>query len=119
MQLYRQRDGNLNALLQHLEKLASRPDAAGQRARLTLAGVYVHAGDSARAEALYVELLAADPSARAPAQRLAQLLAKRGDVRGARERLAPTLKLKQAGPHARTCSGISRWGRIPPVELRL
>ncbi|MEY4547260.1 MAG: hypothetical protein RL685_3455 [Pseudomonadota bacterium] len=98
VQLYRQRDGNLSALVQQLEALAARPDAAAQRARLTLAGVYVHAGDSARAEALYAALLATDPSARVPAQRLAQLLAKRGDVRGARDRLAPTLKLKQAGP---------------------
>lgn len=98
VQLYRQRDGNLNALVQHLEGLAARGDAAGQRARLTLAGVYVHAGDSARAEALYAALLAADPAARVPAQRLAQLLAKRGDVLGARERLAPTLKHEKAGP---------------------
>src|SRR6185295_4681896 len=96
VQLYRQRDGNLDQLLRHYEPLAARSDAAGQRARLTLAGAYVHAGDGARAEALYAALLAADPEARVPAQRLAQLLAKRGDVRGARERLAPTLKLKQA-----------------------
>jgi len=98
VQLYRQRDGNLNALIHHYEPLAAQKDAAGQRARLTLAGVYLHAGDNARAEALYAELLAADPTARAPAQRLAQLLAKRGDLRGARERLAPTLKLQQTGP---------------------
>jgi tetratricopeptide (TPR) repeat protein/HEAT repeat protein len=95
VQLYRQRDGNLDQLVRHYEPLAARSDAAGQRARLTLAGVYVHAGDGARAEALYAALLAADPEARVPAQRLAKLLAKRGDVRGARERLAPTLKLKQ------------------------
>ena len=96
VQLYRQRDGNLDGLIRHFEPLAAKNDAAGQRARLALAGVYVHAGDEPRAEALYSALLASDPEARAAAQRLAQLLAKRGDVRGARERLAPTLKLKLA-----------------------
>ncbi len=110
VQLYRQRDGNLDALVQHLEALAARPGSDGQRARLTLAGVYVHAGDSARAEALYAQLLAAEPGARAPAQRLAKLLAKRGDVRGARERLAPTLKLEKQGPQREeTLRSLINW----------
>jgi cellulose synthase operon protein C len=95
VQLYRQRDGKLDALLHRYEDLAAHTDATAERARLTLAGVYVHAGNNARAEALYAQLLAADPSARVPAQRLAQLLSKRGDLKGARERLAPTLTLKQ------------------------
>jgi tetratricopeptide (TPR) repeat protein/HEAT repeat protein len=98
VQLFRQRDGNLDALIAHFEPLAAQKDAAGRRARLALAGVYVHAGDAARAEALYQEVLAADPSFDVAARKLSQLLAQRGDLRGARERLAPTLKQTLPGP---------------------
>ncbi|HWO11816.1 MAG TPA: tetratricopeptide repeat protein, partial [Polyangiaceae bacterium] len=90
-QLYRQRDGNLDALLRRYEELAARPGAEGQRARLSLAGAYVHAGDKARAEALYEQVLAEAPGDELAARKLSQLLAERGDKAGARARLEPTL----------------------------
>lgn len=92
-QLYRQRDGNLDALIAHFETRAQAPDAAGRRARVSLAGVYLHAGAPAKAEALYERALAEDPRDEVAARKLAQLLAERGDHRGARARLEPTLKL--------------------------
>src|SRR5690606_2278418 len=94
-QLYRQRDGNLDALAQRFAEKAQRGGAEGRRATLTLAGVYVHAGDKARAEALYEEVLRAAPGDELAARKLAQLLADRGDKAGARARLEPTLAGRQ------------------------
>jgi hypothetical protein len=94
-QLYRQRDGNLDALAQRFEERAARGGAEGLRAKLTLAAVYAHAGDKARAEALYDEVLREAPGEELAARKLAQLLADRGDKAGARARLEPTLLSKQ------------------------
>lgn len=93
-QLYRSRDGNLDALARRFEERASKGGADGRRARLTLAGVYVHAGDKARAEALYEEVLREAPGEEVAARKLAQLLADRGDKASARTRLEPTLESK-------------------------
>ncbi len=93
-QLYRERDGNLHALIAQFEADAAKEGAAGRAAKLSLAGVLVHAGDSAKAEALYEAVLAADANNEPAARRLAALLAARGDPRTARERLAATLKLR-------------------------
>lgn len=93
-QLFRQRDGNLTALAAHFEKAAAEDDAAGRRAKLSLAGVYLHAGDLAKAEALYQAVLSSDPNDALAPRKLAQLLADRGDKAAARARLEPTLKLK-------------------------
>jgi len=89
--LYRQRDGNLDALVRRYEELAARGGADGRRARLSLAGVYVHAGDKPRAEALYEQLLGESAGDDLAARKLAGLLAERGDKAGARARLEPTL----------------------------
>jgi tetratricopeptide (TPR) repeat protein/HEAT repeat protein len=96
--LYRQRDGNLDALVRRYEEIAARGGAEGRRARLSLAGVYVHAGDKARAEALYEQLLGDGTHDDLPARKLAALLAERGDKAAARARLEPTLagKLPEA-----------------------
>jgi tetratricopeptide (TPR) repeat protein/HEAT repeat protein len=93
-QLYRQRDGNLDALEQRFEQHAAKPGAEGRRAALTLAGVYVQAGDKARAQALYEKILSESPGEELAARKLAQLLADRGDKAGARARLEPTLAAK-------------------------
>lgn len=94
-QLYRERDGSLDALIQHFQAQATSRDTRGLGARLSLAGVYVHAGDPARAEALYEEVLAAEPTHEVALRKLAHLLAQRGDKRGARTRLEETLRLPQ------------------------
>jgi tetratricopeptide (TPR) repeat protein len=93
-QLYRQRDGNLKALSARFEERAARGGPEGRRARLSLAGVYLQAGDKPRAEALYEQLLADAPADELAARKLAQLLADRGDKAGARARLEPTLRGK-------------------------
>jgi tetratricopeptide (TPR) repeat protein/HEAT repeat protein len=90
-QLYRQRDGNLDALAQRFEARAAQPNAEGRRASLTLAGVYVQAGDKPRAEALYEKVLRESPGDELAARKLSQLLAERGDKAGAVARLEPTL----------------------------
>lgn len=97
-QLYRQRDGNVDALVKHFEAAAARPGDAGRRAQLSLAGALVHARQPARAEAIYEALLAADPRQELAARRLAQLLADRGEKARARERLAPVLRLTLPAP---------------------
>jgi tetratricopeptide (TPR) repeat protein len=91
-QLYRQRDGNLDALARRFEERSLAGGVEGRRAALTLAGVAVQAGDKARAEALYEKILGEAPGDALAAQKLAQLLADRGDKAGARARLEPTLR---------------------------
>jgi cellulose synthase operon protein C len=93
-QLYRQRDGNLDALVQRFEERAARGGAEGRRAALSLAGVVAHAGDKARAEALYEQILKETPNEPRAAGKLSQLLAERGDKAAARARLEPTLAAK-------------------------
>jgi cellulose synthase operon protein C len=90
-QLYRQRDGNVDALVQRFEERAARAGAEGRHAALTLAGVYVQAGDKPRAEAAYEKILSESPAEEVAARKLSQLLAERGDKVGARARLEPTL----------------------------
>jgi len=93
-QLYRQRDGNLDALTRRFEELAARGGEAGRRAALTLGGVYARAGDKARAESSYEAVLRDEPGSTLAARELSELLAERGDKAGARARLEPTLKAK-------------------------
>lgn len=93
--LYRQRDGNIDALIRHYEERSAQGGTTGLRAKLSLAGAFVHAGDAAKAEALYDEVLATDAKDELAARKLAYLLAARGDKAGARARLEPTLKAKQ------------------------
>src|SRR5690606_32154837 len=76
----------------HFEEQARVEGPRGRRASLSLAGVYVQAGEAAKAEALYEAALAADPKDATAARKLADLLAKRGDKAGARARLEPTLR---------------------------
>jgi tetratricopeptide (TPR) repeat protein/HEAT repeat protein len=92
-QLYRERDGNLDALIRYFEERAAQAGVTGRRAKLSLAGAYIHAGAPARAEALYQEVLTADPDSEIAARKLAHLLAERGDKQAARARLSPTLRL--------------------------
>ncbi len=92
--LYRERDGNLAALVAEFEGLA----AGGEwNALVALAGVYRHDGRHAAAIEKYEEAIRARADDPAAIMALAHLLEDRGDPRGARSRLEQALPLLREG----------------------
>jgi cellulose synthase operon protein C len=87
VQLYRQRDGNLDALVRRFEERSRAGGVEGRRAALTLAGVSVHAGDKARAEALYEKILGEAPSDALACSPIAAT--RRAPARGSNRRCGP------------------------------
>jgi tetratricopeptide (TPR) repeat protein len=94
-QLYRERDGKLDALVADFERRAAASGASGLSARITLAGIYVQAGDAARAIATYDEVARTNPERAVVLLRLAELLARQGDKAAARKRLEQALLVQQ------------------------
>jgi tetratricopeptide (TPR) repeat protein len=84
VELHRQRDGKLDALVAEFEKRAATSGPEQPNLRLALAAVYGQAGREGDAARLLEEAAAADPRAAAPRLMLAELARKRGDKAGVR-----------------------------------
>jgi len=91
--LYRQRDGKLDALIADFEQRSQAPGPQRWSALVALAGVYRQAGDGARAVATYERAIAEEPGRSVAQLALAELLADRGDRAGARARYEAALPL--------------------------
>ncbi len=89
--LYRQRDGKLDALITDFERRAQDPGAQRWSALVALAGIYRQAGDGARAVATYERAIAEEPGRPVAQLALAELLVDRGDRAGARARYEAAL----------------------------
>ncbi len=95
-QLYRERDGKLDKLIEQLEGLAKAKGRKGYNARVALAGIYRQDGQLDRAVTAYEGAIEARPKDHVALVALAQLLADRGDKAGAFDRFEkalPRLKL--------------------------
>jgi tetratricopeptide (TPR) repeat protein len=92
-ELYRQRDGNLDALIADLEQKAGSSDADHFAALLALAGIYRQDGQQERALKTYERALVEQPKSSPALIALARLLADRGDRDGARARYEQALPL--------------------------
>ncbi|MFO0616661.1 MAG: tetratricopeptide repeat protein [Polyangiaceae bacterium] len=94
-QLYRERDGNLNKLVEDFEKRAAEATDDGWAAKVALAGIYKQDGRYDDAIKTYEAAIADKPKNSAPLMALAQLKQDRGDTAGARatyEQALPLLK---------------------------
>jgi tetratricopeptide (TPR) repeat protein len=94
-QLYRSRDGRLDALVADFERRAAASDVSGLNARIALAGIYAQSGDSERAIATYGAVVADNPRQAIVLVRLAELLARQGNKAEARQRLEQALLAPQ------------------------
>lgn len=92
-QLYRDRDGNLDALLADFEGRTRQPGAARWNALVTLAGLYKLEGQPERAIATYEQAIREQPKNSIAILALAQLFAERGDQARARTGFAQALPL--------------------------
>ncbi|MBN2196422.1 MAG: tetratricopeptide repeat protein [Polyangiaceae bacterium] len=94
--LYRQRDGKLDALVADFERRAEDPGAQRWSALVALAGIYHRAGDPQRAIATYERAIAEQPQSPVARLALAELLVDRGDRAGARTQYEAALPLLKA-----------------------
>ncbi len=94
VQLFRQRDGKLDALIEIFEQRAQDQGDRARAARLSLAGVLVHAGRREEALELYRQLGEQRPADAAVKTRLARVLATAGKLEEAREQLLLALPLR-------------------------
>lgn len=93
-QVYRDKDGNLSALVKDFEARAGKPGAEQYAATVALAGIYKldgRAEDSVRTYERAITLKGSDPAA---SLALARILQDRGDVAGARKRYEDALALQ-------------------------
>ncbi len=90
-QLYRERDGDLEQLIQELEKLARGSGERGYNARVALAGAYRQDGRFDQAIETYEAAIKARPKSHIARLALAHLLQDRGDKAGAYERFKEVL----------------------------
>ena len=93
-QLYRDKDGNLNALVAEFEKRALVAGADQYASLVTLAGVYKIDGRAEEAIRTYEKAIALKANDSAALLALARLLQDRGDVAGARARYQQALALQ-------------------------
>ncbi len=84
-ELYRSRDGNLDALIADLERRAQAGGEGRLAALLALAGAYLHDGRPEQAVATYQRALAESPKSVLAELSLARVLAERGQRDAARE----------------------------------
>lgn len=89
--LTRQRDGHLNKLLKQIQKQVALGGRSGARAQLTLAGLFVHVGQGAKAGKLYRDILAVEPDNVLARTQWANLLAKQQQISEALTTLTPLL----------------------------
>jgi tetratricopeptide (TPR) repeat protein len=92
-ELYRQRDGKLDALISELEEQAGKTGADRFNALLALAGIYRQDGQHDRARQTYERAVTEQPKSAPALIALAHLLADRGDRTGARARYEQALPL--------------------------
>ena len=92
-ELYRERDGKLDALIADFEKRAAQPGPAQWNALVALAGIYRQDGNQEKAIATYERAIAEQPKNPIALIALAQLLVDRGDKAGARKRFEQALPL--------------------------
>ncbi len=93
-QLYRDRDGNLTALVKDFESRAAQPGADQYAATVALAGIYKLDGRADDAVKTYEKAFAQKSNDPAALLALARLLQDRGDVAGARSRYEQALALQ-------------------------
>ncbi|MFO0569045.1 MAG: HEAT repeat domain-containing protein [Polyangiaceae bacterium] len=90
-ELYRERDGNIEKLIQDFEKRAAEPDQ--WNALVALAGIYKQDGQHDRAISTYEKAIGQKPSEPTAVMALANLLADRGDKSSAVTRYEAALPL--------------------------
>ncbi|MEZ4373075.1 MAG: HEAT repeat domain-containing protein [Polyangiaceae bacterium] len=90
-QLYRERDGKLDKLIEDLEKLAEGKGKKAYNAKVALAGIYRQDGQMDRAVSTYEAAIAERPKDHVALIALAQLLQDRGDKAGAFDRFEKAL----------------------------
>ena len=95
-ELYRQRDGKLDQLIEEFEQRAAKTGPDRWTALVALAGIYRQAGQRDRAISTYERAIAERPEDPNPLVALGQLLSDGGDRQGARQRF------EQALPHLKT-----------------
>ena len=92
-ELYRERDGKLDALVAELEKRASDKGQARENALIALAGVYKLDGKLDRAVATYDQAIAERPNSAPALLAQGRLYEQQGDKKRGRERLKQALPL--------------------------
>lgn len=90
-QLYRERDGKLDKLIEDLEQLAKGSGKMAYNAKVALAGIYRQDGQMDRAVSTYESAIAERPKDHVALVALAQLLQDRGDKAGAYDRFEKAL----------------------------
>lgn len=110
-ELYRERDGKLDALIEELERRAADKGQARENALLALAGIYKLDGAIDRALATYELVIAERPGSAAALLAQGRLFEQQGDKVRARERLKQALPLvkepTEAGMLLRSLVGLS------------
>ena len=97
VELYRQRDGKLDALVSEFEQRAASPGADQLNARLALAGIYGQAQRPDDARRILGEVVAAQPKLASPHLLLAALAGARADRAEERAQYEAALPLVKAG----------------------
>jgi cellulose synthase operon protein C len=92
-ELYRERDGKLDALIADFEKRAAQPGPSQWNALVALAGIFRQDGRHEQAITTYERAIAQQPKSPIALMALAQLLTDRGDKAGARKRFEQALPL--------------------------
>ncbi|HZO13498.1 MAG TPA: tetratricopeptide repeat protein, partial [Polyangiaceae bacterium] len=96
-ELYRQRDGKLDKLIEDFEKKAAATGPDQLNAKLALAAVYVYAGKKDSAKKLLEQAVKDKPKLEMPRLLLARLAEEDGDKTGARQHYEAALPLMQKG----------------------
>ncbi|MEM1031195.1 MAG: tetratricopeptide repeat protein [Myxococcota bacterium] len=96
-ELYRRRDGNLDALVREFEKRANAKGSDRYQAGLVLAGVYIQNGQRDEAAKRLEAAIAARPRAPAPRLMAARLATERGDHATAKRHYEAALPLVKPG----------------------
>lgn len=96
-ELYRERDGKLDELVEEFEKRAATKGSDQFNARLALAGIYVHAGRKADAEAILDKAITDEPNKEHPRLMKARLAESQSDKAEARKQYEAALPLMKKG----------------------
>ncbi len=91
-ELYRQRDGKIDALVAEFEARARIDSDLGVSALVALAGIFRQAGNAAEAQATYEQAILKRPEAPGPRLALADLFKEQGDLARARQGYEASLK---------------------------
>jgi tetratricopeptide (TPR) repeat protein/HEAT repeat protein len=97
-ELYRARDGKLDALIARFEALAAEAGPGRHNALVALGGVYRQAGEPERAAERLEQAIVERPNSAVALEALGQLKSQRGDKKGAVERFEQALRHVKGGP---------------------